>query len=62
MPFDTSTKLYSLLAERITVPIYNKKRSDTISIKPILFLCVEISKVILYSLFTKGINIKVILF
>lgn len=25
MPFDTSTKLYSLLAERITVPIYNKK-------------------------------------
>lgn len=35
MPFDTSTRLYSLLAERINVPICNKKRSDTICIKPI---------------------------
>lgn len=25
MPFDTSTRLYSLLVERINVPIHNKK-------------------------------------
>ena len=42
MPFDTSTRLYSLLAERINVPIRNEKRSDTICIKPMLFLCVEL--------------------
>lgn len=35
MPFDTSTRLYSLLAERIKVPIRNEKRSDTNCIKPI---------------------------
>ena len=38
MPFDTSTRLYGLLAERIYVLIYNEKRSDTICIKPMLFL------------------------
>lgn len=35
MPFDTSTRLYSLLAERIKFPIRKEKRSDTICIKPI---------------------------
>lgn len=35
MPFDTSTRLFSLLAERINVPIRNEKRSDTNCIKPI---------------------------
>ena len=38
MPFNTSTRLYSLLSERINVPICNEKRSDTICIKPMLFL------------------------
>lgn len=38
MPFDTSTRLYSLLAERIKFPIRKEKRSDTICIKPMLFL------------------------
>ena len=38
MPFDTSTRLYSLLAERVNVPIRKEKRSDTICIKPMLFL------------------------
>ena len=42
MPFDTSTKLYSLLAERIKFPICKEKRSDTICIKPMLFLCMEL--------------------
>lgn len=35
MSFGTSTRLCSLLAERINVHIHNKKRSDTIRIKPI---------------------------
>lgn len=35
MSFDTYTRLYSLLAERINVPICKEKRSDTIRIKPI---------------------------
>ena len=38
MSFDTSTRLYGLLAGRIYVPIFNEKRSDTICIKPTLFL------------------------
>ncbi len=38
MPFNTSTRLYSLLSERINVPICNEKMSDTICIKPMLFL------------------------
>ena len=37
MSFDTSTRLYGLLAGRIYVPIFNEKRSDTICIKPTLF-------------------------
>lgn len=37
MPFDTSTRLWNLVAERKNVPI-RKKRSDTICIKPMLFL------------------------
>ena len=40
--FDTSIKLYSLLTERIYVPIYKEKRLDNIYIKPMLFLCVRI--------------------
>lgn len=36
MPFDTSTRLYSLLAERINVPICNEKRSDTICVRPMI--------------------------
>ena len=35
MSFDTYTRLYSLLAERINVPIHKEKRPDTIRIKPI---------------------------
>lgn len=41
MPFDTSTRLYSLLAERINVPICNEKKSDTICVRPMLFLWSE---------------------
>ena len=41
MPFDTSTRLYSLLAEMINVPICNEKRPNTICIKPMLFLWSE---------------------
>lgn len=37
MPFNTSPRLDSLLAERINVSICNEKRSDTICIKPMLF-------------------------
>ncbi len=38
MPFGTSTKLYSLLAEGINVPIYKEKRLDNKCIKPIASL------------------------
>ena len=38
MPFNTSTRLYSVLAERINVSICSDKRSDAICIKPMLFL------------------------
>ena len=39
MPFDTSTRLYNLLAKRINAPIRNEKRSDTNCIKPMLSIC-----------------------
>jgi len=38
MPFDTSTRLYSSLAEWINVPICKEKRSNIICIKPIASL------------------------
>ena len=38
MPFGTSIRLWTLLAERINVPICKEKRSDTFCIKPMLFL------------------------
>lgn len=41
MPFGTSTRLYSLLAERINFPIRNEKRSDTIVSKPLTSKCVK---------------------
>lgn len=49
MSFDTSTGLYSLLAARINVPIHKEKRSDTICIKPMLFLCVRLAILILFT-------------
>jgi hypothetical protein len=49
MPFDISIRLYSLLAERIKFPICKEKRSDTICIKPIVSLMVEMARVELVS-------------
>ena len=45
MSFGTSTKLYSLLAERIYVPIYKEKRLDNIYIKPIASLMCVITDI-----------------
>ena len=56
MPFDTSTRLYSLLAERINVPICNEKRSDAICIKPMLFLCVRIPILIQFAYTLKKVR------
>ena len=42
MPFGTSIRLWTLLAERINVPICKEKRPDTFCIKPMLFLWWEL--------------------